>query len=220
MNIARFALLAACAATLGACDQFTNQGSASNPASAPAASQASAPLAASAPKAVNVREAFISACLSTASQQAPADDATMQYCGCVYDEGAKTYGDKAQWDSALAIDKPENMPEKLKKTVASVSDSCSQKFFGVSAASAASAAIASKPASALAASQTAAKASAPTKASAKASAPAAASQPAAASTPANAAASAVAASDASAAAAAAETGKRSGGRHRHHRRRR
>ena len=216
MNIARFALLAACAATLGACDQFTNQGSASNPASAPAASQASAPLAASAPKAVNVREAFISACLSTASQQAPADDATMQYCGCVYDEGAKAYGDKAQWDSALAIDKPENMPEKLQKTVASVSDSCSQKFFGVSAASVASAAIASKPASAPAASQTASKANAP----AKASAPVAASQPAAASTPANAAASAVAASDASAPAAAAATGKRSGGRHRHHRRRR
>lgn len=215
MNIARFALLAACAATLGACDQFTNQGSASNPASASAASQASAPLAASAPKAVNVREAFISACLSTASQQAPADDATMQYCGCVYDEGAKAYGDKAQWDSALAIDKPENMPEKLQKTVASVSDSCSQKFFGVSAASAASAAIASKPASAPVASQTAAKASAPT----KASAPAAASQPAAASTPANAAASAVAASDASTP-AAATTGKRSGGRHRHHSRRR
>ena len=209
MNIARFALLAACAATLGACDQFTNQGSASNPASASAASQASAPLAASAPKAVNVREAFISACLSTASQQAPADDATMQYCGCVYDEGAKAYGDKAQWDSALAIDKPENMPEKLQKTVASVSDSCSQKFFGVSAASAASAAIASKPASAPAASQVAAKANAPTKASA----------PAAASMPANAAASAVAASDASAP-AAATTGKRSGGRHRHHRRRR
>lgn len=216
MNIARFALLAACTATLGACDQFTNQGSASNPASAPAASQASAPLAASAPKAVNVREAFISACLSTASQQAPADDATMQYCGCVYDEGAKAYGDKAQWDSALAIDKPENMPEKLQKTVASVSDSCSQKFFGVSAASAASAAIASKPASAPAASQAATKANAPT----KASAPAAASQPAAASTPANAAASAVAASDASAPAAAAATGKRSGGRYRHHRRRR
>ena len=216
MNIARFALLAACAATLGACDQFTNQGSASNPASAPAASQASAPLAASAPKAANVREAFISACLSTASQQAPADDATMQYCGCVYDEGAKAYGDKAQWDSALAIDKPENMPEKLQKTVASVSDSCSQKFFGVSAASAASAAIASKPASAPAASQAAAKANAPT----KASAPAAASQPTAASTPANAAASAVAASDASAPAAAAATGKRSGGRHRHHSRRR
>ncbi len=216
MNIARFALLAACAATLGACDQFTNQGSASNPASAPAASQASAPLAASAPKAVNVREAFISACLSTASQQAPADDATMQYCGCVYDEGAKAYGDKAQWDSALAIDKPENMPEKLQKTVASVSDSCSQKFFGVSAASAASAAIASKPASAPAASQAAAKANAP----AKASAPVAASQPAAASTPANAAASAVAASDASAPAATAATGKRSGGRYRHHRRRR
>ena len=215
MNIARFALLAACAATLAACDQFTNQGSASNPASAPAASQASAPLAASAPKAVNVREAFISACLSTASQQAPADDATMQYCGCVYDEGAKAYGDKAQWDSALAIDKPENMPEKLQKTVASVSDSCSQKFFGVSTASAASAAIASKPASAPVASQTAAKASAPT----KASAPAAASQPAAASTPANAAASAVAASDASTP-AAATTGKRSGGRHRHHSRRR
>ena len=206
MNIARFALLAACAATLGACDQFTNQGSASNPASAPAASQASAPLAASAPKAVNVREAFISACLSTASQQAPADDATMQYCGCVYDEGAKTYGDKAQWDSALAIDKPENMPEKLQKTVASVSDSCSQKFFGVSAASAASAAIASKPASAPAASQTASKANA----LAKASAPVATSQPAAASTPANAAASA----------AAATTGKRSGGRHRYHRRHR
>nr|WP_314489304.1 hypothetical protein [uncultured Kingella sp.] len=219
MNIARFALLAACAATLGACDQFTNQSSASNPASAPAASQASAPLAASAPKAVNVREAFISACLSTASQQAPADDATMQYCGCVYDEGAKAYGDKAQWDSALAIDKPENMPEKLQKTVASVSDSCSQKFFGVSAASAASAAIASKPASAPAASQAAAKASATAKASAKASAPAAASQPAAASTPANAAASAVAASDASTP-AAATTGKRSGGRHRHHSRRR
>ncbi len=215
MNIARFALLAACAATLGACDQFTNQGSASNPASASAASQASAPLAASAPKAVNVREAFISACLSTASQQAPADDATMQYCGCVYDEGAKAYGDKAQWDSALAIDKPENMPEKLQKTVASVSDSCSQKFFGVSAASAASAAIASKPASAPAASQAAAKANA----LAKASAPAAASQPAAASTPANAAASAVAASDASTP-AAATTGKRSGGRHRHHSRRR
>ena len=215
MNIARFALLAACAATLGACDQFTNQGSASNPASASAASQASAPLAASEPKAVNVREAFISACLSTASQQAPADDATMQYCGCVYDEGAKAYGDKAQWDSALAIDKPENMPEKLQKTVASVSDSCSQKFFGVSAASAASAAIASKPASAPAASQVAAKANA----LAKASAPAAASQPAAASTPANAAASAVAASDASAP-ASATTGKRSGGRHRHHSRRR
>ena len=217
MNIARFALLAACAATLGACDQFTNQGSASNPASAPAASQASAPLAASAPKAVNVREAFISACLSTASQQAPADDATMQYCGCVYDEGAKAYGNKAQWDSALAIDKPENMPEKLQKTVASVSDSCSQKFFGVSAASAASAAIASSPASAPAASQAAAKANAP----AKASAPVAASQPAAASTPAHAAgASAVAASDASAPAAA--TGKHSGGgkRRGHHRRRR
>ena len=194
MNPTRLAALIACSAALCACDKIAEK---LHPASEPAASQASAPTA-SAPKAMNVREAFISACLSTASQQAPADDATMQYCGCVYDEGAKAYGDKAQWDSALAIDKPENMPEKLQKTVASVSDSCSQKFFGVSAASAASAAIASAPASAPAA-----------------------SQPAAASTPAHAAgASAVAASDASAPAAA--TGKHSGGgkRRGHHRRRR
>ena len=194
MNPTRLAALIACSAALCACDKIAEK---LHPASEPAANQASAP-AASAPKAVNVREAFISACLSTASQQAPADDATMQYCGCVYDEGAKAYGDKAQWDSALAIDKPETMPEKLQKTVAHVSDSCSQKFFGVSAASAASAAIASAPASAPAA-----------------------SQPAAASTPAHAAgASAVAASDASASAAA--TGKHSGGgkRRGHHRRRR
>ena len=193
MNPTRLAALIACSAALCACDKIAEK---LHPASEPAASQASAPTA-SAPKAMNVREAFISACLSTASQQTPADDATMQYCGCVYDEGAKAYGDKAQWDSALAIDKPENMPEKLQKTVASVSDSCSQKFFGVSAASAASAAIASAPASAPAA-----------------------SQPAAASTPAHAAgASAVAASDASASAAA--TGKHSGGgkRRGHHRRR-
>lgn len=208
MNPTRLAALIACSAALCACDKIAEK---LHPASEPAASQASAS-AASAPKAVNVREAFISACLSTASQQAPADDATMQYCGCVYDEGAKAYGDKAQWDSALAIDKPENMPEKLQKTVASVSDSCSQKFFGVSAASAASAAIASSPASAPAASHPAAKSNAPAKA---------ASQPAAASTPAHAAgASAVAASDASAPAAA--TGKHSGGgkRRGHHRRRR
>ena len=207
MNPTRLAALIACSAALCACDKIAEK---LHPASEPAANQASAP-AASAPKAVNVREAFISACLSTASQQAPADDATMQYCGCVYDEGAKAYGDKAQWDSALAIDKPENMPEKLQKTVAHVSDSCSQKFFGVSAASAASAAIASAPASAPAASHPAAKSNAP----------AAASQPAAASTPAHAAgASAVAASDASAPAAA--TGKHSGGgkRRGHHRRRR
>ena len=208
MNPTRLAALIACSAALCACDKIAEK---LHPASEPAASQASAS-AASAPKAVNVREAFISACLSTASQQAPADDATMQYCGCVYDEGAKAYGDKAQWDSALAIDKPENMPEKLQKTVAHVSDSCSQKFFGVSAASAASAAIASSPASAPAASHPAAKSNAPAKA---------ASQPAAASTPAHAAgASAVAASDASAPAAA--TGKHSGGgkRRGHHRRRR
>ena len=213
MNPTRLAALIACSAALCACDKIAEK---LHPASEPAASQASAS-AASAPKAVNVREAFISACLSTASQQAPADDATMQYCGCVYDEGAKAYGDKAQWDSALAIDKPENMPEKLQKTVASVSDSCSQKFFGVSAASAASAAIASSPASAPAASHPTAKSNAP----AKAASPAAASQPAAASTPAHAAgASAVAASDASAPAAA--TGKHSGGgkRRGHHRRRR
>lgn len=213
MNPTRLAALIACSAALCACDKIAEK---LHPASEPAASQASAP-AASAPKAVNVREAFISACLSTASQQTPADDATMQYCGCVYDEGAKAYGDKAQWDSALAIDKPENMPEKLQKTVAHVSDSCSQKFFGVSVASAASAAIASSPASAPAASHPAAKSNAP----AKAASPAAASQPAAASTPAHAAgASAVAASDASAPAAA--TGKHSGGSKRrgHHRRRR
>lgn len=213
MNPTRLAALIACSAALCACDKIAEK---LHPASEPAASQASAS-AASAPKAVNVREAFISACLSTASQQAPADDATMQYCGCVYDEGAKAYGNKAQWDSALAIDKPENMPEKLQKTVASVSDSCSQKFFGVSAASAASAAIASSPASAPAASHPTAKSNAP----AKAASPAAASQPAAASTPAHAAgASAVAASDASAPAAA--TGKHSGGgkRRGHHRRRR
>ena len=193
MNPTRLAALIACATALCACDKISE---ALHPASEPAAaSQASAP-AASAPKAVNVREAFISACLSTASQQTPADDATMQYCGCVYDEGAKVYGDKAQWDSALAIDKPENMPEKLQKTVASVSDSCSQKFFGVSAASAASAAIASAPASAPAA-----------------------SQPAAASTPAHTAgASAVAASDASAPAAA--TGKHSDDKRLGHHRRR
>lgn len=200
MNPTRLAALIACSAALCACDKIAEK---LHPASEPAANQASAP-AASAPKAVNVREAFISACLSTASQQAPADDATMQYCGCVYDEGAKAYGDKAQWDSALAIDKPETMPEKLQKTVAHVSDSCSQKFFGVSAASAASAAIASAPASAPAASHPAAKSNAP-----------------AASTPAHAAgASAVAASDASASAAA--TGKHSGGgkRRGHHRRRR
>ena len=211
-NFTRLAALLACTTALCACDKISE---ALHPASEPAAaSQASAP-AASAPKAINVREAFISACLSTASQQAPADDATMQYCGCVYDEGAKAYGDKAQWDSALAIDKPENMPEKLQKTVASVSDSCSQKFFGVSAASAASAAIASAPASAPAASHPAAKSNAP----AKAASPAAASQPAAASTPAHAAgASAVAASDASAPAAA--TGKHSGDKRRGHHRRR
>ena len=212
-NFTRLTALLACTTALCACDKISE---ALHPASEPAAaSQASAP-AASAPKAINVREAFISACLSTASQQAPADDATMQYCGCVYDEGAKAYGDKAQWDSALAIDKPENMPEKLQKTVASVSDSCSQKFFGVSAASAASAAIASapasSPASAPAASQPAAK-------TAQAATPAAASQPAAASSPDNAAsASAVAASDASAPVATA--GKHSGGRHRGHGRRR
>ena len=213
MNPTRLAALIACSAALCACDKIAEK---LHPASEPAASQASAPTA-SAPKAMNVREAFISACLSTASQQTPADDATMQYCGCVYDEGAKAYGDKAQWDSALAIDKPENMPEKLQKTVAHVSDSCSQKFFGVSAASAASAAIASSPASAPAASHPAAKSNAP----AKSASPAAASQPSAASTPAHAAgASAVAASDASAPAAA--TGKHSGGgkRRGHHRRRR
>ena len=212
MNPTRLAALIACATALCACDKISE---ALHPASEPAAaSQASAP-AASAPKAVNVREAFISACLSTASQQAPADDATMQYCGCVYDEGAKAYGDKAQWDSALAIDKPENMPEKLQKTVAHVSDSCSQKFFGVSAASAASAAIASAPASAPAASHPAAKNNAPT----KVASPAAASQPAAASTPTHAAgASAVAASDASAPAAA--TGKHSGDKRRGHNHRR
>ena len=211
-NFTRLAALLACTTALCACDKISE---ALHPASEPAAaSQASAP-AASAPKAINVREAFISACLSTASQQAPADDATMQYCGCVYDEGAKAYGDKAQWDSALAIDKPENMPEKLQKTVASVSDSCSQKFFGVSAASAASAAIASAPASAPAASHPAAKSNAP----AKAASPAAASQPAAANTPAHAAgASAVAASDASAPTAA--TGKHSGDKRRGHHRRR
>lgn len=212
-NFTRLTALLACTTALCACDKISE---ALHPSSEPAAaSQASAP-AASTPKAINVREAFISACLSTASQQAPADDATMQYCGCVYDEGAKAYGDKAQWDSALAIDKPENMPEKLQKTVASVSDSCSQKFFGVSAASAASAAIASapasSPASAPAASQPAAK-------TAQAATPAAASQPAAASSPDNAAsASAVAASDASAPVATA--GKHSGSRHRGHGRRR
>ena len=208
MNPTRLVALIACATALCACDKISE---ALHPASeSAAASQASAPAVASAPKAINVREAFISACLSTASQQAPADDATMQYCGCVYDEGAKAYGDKAQWDSALAIDKPENMPEKLQKTVASVSDSCSQKFFGVSAASAASAAIASSPASAPAASHPAAKSNAPAKA---------ASQPAAASTPVHAAgASAVAASDASVPAAA--TGKHLGDKRRGHHRRR
>ena len=212
MNPTRLAALIACSAALCACDKIAEK---LHPASEPAASQASAS-AASAPKAVNVREAFISACLSTASQQAPADDATMQYCGCVYDEGAKAYGNKAQWDSALAIDKPENMPEKLQKTVASVSDSCSQKFFGVSAASAASAAIASAPASSPASVPTASQPAAKT---AQASTPAAATQPAAASSPDNAAsASAVAASDASAPVATA--GKHSGGRHRGHGRRR
>ena len=212
-NFTRLTALLACTTALCACDKISE---ALHPASEPAAaSQASAP-AASAPKAINVREAFISACLSTASQQAPADDATMQYCGCVYDEGAKAYGDKAQWDSALAIDKPENMPEKLQKTVASVSDSCSQKFFGVSAASAASAAIASAPASSPASAPTASQPAAQT---AQAATPAAASQPAAASSPDNAAsASAVAASDASAPVATA--GKHSGGRHRGHGRRR
>ncbi len=212
-NFTRLTALLACTTALCACDKISE---ALHPASEPAAaSQASAP-AASAPKAINVREAFISACLSTASQQAPADDATMQYCGCVYDEGAKAYGDKAQWDSALAIDKPENMPEKLQKTVASVSDSCSQKFFGVSAASAASAAIASAPASSPA---SAPAASQPTAKTAQAATPAAASQPAAASSPDNAAStSAVAASDASAPVATA--GKHSGSRHRGHGRRR
>lgn len=212
-NFTRLTALLACTTALCACDKISE---ALHPASEPAAaSQASAP-AASAPKAINVREAFISACLSTASQQAPADDATMQYCGCVYDEGAKAYGDKAQWDSALAIDKPENMPEKLQKTVASVSDSCSQKFFGVSAASAASAAIASAPASSPASAPTASQPAAKT---AQAATPAAASQPAAVSSPDNAAsASAVAASDASAPVATA--GKHSGGRHRGHGRRR
>ena len=212
-NFTRLTDLLACTNALCACDKISE---ALHPASEPAAaSQASAP-AASAPKAINVREAFISACLSTASQQTPADDATMQYCGCVYDEGAKAYGDKAQWDSALAIDKPENMPEKLQKTVASVSDSCSQKFFGVSAASAASAAIASAPASSPASAPTASQPAAKT---AQAATPAAASQPAAASSPDNAAsASAVAASDASAPVATA--GKHSGGRHRGHGRRR
>ena len=212
-NFTRLTALLACTTALCACDKISE---ALHPASEPAAaSQASAP-AASAPKAINVREAFISACLSTASQQAPADDATMQYCGCVYDEGAKAYGDKAQWDSALAIDKPENMPEKLQKTVASVSDSCSQKFFGVSAASAASAAIASAPASSPASAPTASQPAAKT---AQAATPAAASQPAAASSPDNAAsASAVAASDASTPVATA--GKHSGGRHRGHGRRR
>ena len=212
-NFTRLTALLACTTALCACDKISE---ALHPASEPAAaSQASAP-AASTPKAINVREAFISACLSTASQQAPADDATMQYCGCVYDEGAKAYGDKAQWDSALAIDKPENMPEKLQKTVASVSDSCSQKFFGVSAASAASAAIASAPASSPASAPTASQPAAKT---AQAATPAAASQPAAASSPDNAAsASAVAASDASAPVATA--GKHSGSRHRGHGRRR
>ncbi len=212
MNPTRLAALIACATALCACDKISE---ALHPASEPAAASQASASAASAPKAVNVREAFISACLSTASQQTPADDATMQYCGCVYDEGAKVYGDKAQWDSALAIDKPENMPEKLQKTVAHVSDSCSQKFFGVSAASAASVAIASAPASTPAASHPAAKSNAPT----KAASPAAASQPAAASTPAHTAgASAVAASDASAPAAA--TGKHSDDKRLGHHRRR
>ena len=170
---ARLLALSALSLALTACDnlpaplaklfgQETAPASAVQAASAPA----SAPAAASAP--ASVREAFTSACLNAAAQQSAADAAIVQYCDCVYDEGVKAYGDKAQWDSALAIDKPENMPERLKTTVAAVSDACSKKVFDAPAASAASSSSA-PPAPA------AARASAPSPApaSAAASAPAA-----------------------------------------------
>lgn len=192
IRTARLLALSALSLALAACDnlpaplaklfgQETAPASAVQTASAPA----SAPAAASAP--ASVREAFTSACLNAAAQQSAADAAIVQYCDCVYDEGVKAYGDKAQWDSALAIDKPENMPERLKTTVAAVSDACSKKVFDAPAASAAAASSA-PPAPA---------ASAPVPAAARASAP----SPAPASAAASALAAPAPASDASAPAA-------------------
>ena len=190
---ARLLALSALSLVLAACDNlpaplaklFGQETAPAAPASAvqAASSPASAPAAASA----SVREAFTSACLNAAAQQSTADAAIVQYCDCVYDEGVKAYGDKAQWDSALAIDKPENMPERLKTTVAAVSDACSKKVFDAPAASAAAASSA-PPAPA---------ASAPVPAAARASAPSPAPASAAASAP----AAPAAASDASAPAA-------------------
>lgn len=187
---ARLLALSALSLALTACDNlpaplaklFGQETAPAAPASAvqAASSPASAPAAASAP--ASVREAFTSACLNAAAQQSAADAAIVQYCDCVYDEGVKAYGDKAQWDSALAIDKPENMPERLKTTVAAVSDACSKKVFDAPAASAASSSAPPAPA-----------ASAPVPAAARASAPSPAPASAAASD-----ASAPAASEASA----------------------
>ncbi len=181
---ARLLALSALSLALAACDnlpaplaklfgQETAPASAVQSASAPA----SAPAAASAP--ASVREAFTSACLNAAAQQSAADAAIVQYCDCVYDEGVKAYGDKAQWDSALAIDKPENMPERLKTTVAAVSDACSKKVFDAPAASAAAASsappapAASAPVPAAARASAAASAPAAPAAASDASAPAA-----------------------------------------------
>lgn len=210
IRTARLLALSALSLALAACDnlpaplaklfgQETAPASAVQTASAPA----SAPAAASAP--ASVREAFTSACLNAAAQQSAADAAIVQYCDCVYDEGVKAYGDKAQWDSALAIDKPENMPERLKTTVAAVSDACSKKVFDAPAASTASSSAPPAPA-----------ASAPVPAAARASAP----SPAPASAAASALAAPAAASDASAPAASeasAPTQKKSphGKRRRH-----
>ena len=205
---ARLLALSALSLALAACDNLPAPlpnlfGEETAPASAvqAASAPASAPAAASAP--ASVREAFTSACL----QQSAADAAIVQYCDCVYDEGVKAYGDKAQWDSALAIDKPENMPERLKTTVAAVSDACSKKVFDAPAASAAAASSA-PPAPA---------ASAPVPATARASAPSPAPASAAASAPAAPAAASDASAPAAGEASAPAQKKSPHGKRRHHR---
>ena len=195
---ARLLALSALSLALAACDNLPAPlaklfGQETAPASAPAAASAPA----------SVREAFTSACL----QQSAADAAIVQYCDCVYDEGVKAYGDKAQWDSALAIDKPENMPERLKTTVAAVSDACSKKVFDAPAASAAAASSA-PPAPA---------ASAPVPATARASAPSPAPASAAASAPAAPAAASDASAPAAGEASAPAQKKSPHGKRRHHR---
>ncbi len=159
------AMLAACNGSDGLPAPLAKLFGQEQAASQPQASAVQAASAAAASAPANIHDAFTASCVNSALQgrpdvaEKPENRALAgSICQCVYDEGIKAYGGKAQWESAIAhFDKPETVDARLQKTVDTAIPMCIKKHVSPDAASGIPSAFASNPAAASAASAAAQK---------------------------------------------------------------